>query len=410
MTDEWFYQHSGRVYGPVSLRDLQTAIWLRFALPTDLVRHRVTVGWAAAETFAELQIPQRREGNEDMKNNSRKTGFTLVELLVVIAIIATLVGLLLPAVQSAREAARRISCANHIRQLAIGMLTFESTHKRLPSGGWAWTWAADPDRGSSAEQPAGWLYSILPFIEEASTHGLGADGKPDEWTATQREGAVKRASTPITIMNCPSRRSPSAWGINWRAETYANNVHTPYGSGAVNRCARGDYAANAGDSYTDINQLIPEWPKTLAEAADYTKNSRWPQVGLNANGISHMRSSVRMKDITDGTTKTYLLGEKYLNPQSYTDGSDGADNESMYGGFNNDSHRGTYHNATMGISLAPMQDTPGLVLYDSFGSAHQAGCFMAFCDGSVQLISYSIDPETHRRLGNRMDGMPTTHE
>jgi hypothetical protein len=117
-----------------------------------------------------------------------------------------------------------------------------------------------------------------------------------------------------------------------------------------------------------------------------------------------------MKDISDGTTKTYLLGEKHLNPQSYTDGSDGADNESMYSGFNNDSHRSTYHNANTGISLAPMQDTPGLVLYDSFGSAHQAGCFMAFCDGSVQLISYSIDPETHRRLGNRMDGMPTTRE
>jgi hypothetical protein len=62
MTDEWFYQHSGRVYGPVSLRDLQTALWLRFALPTDLVTHRVTVGWSAAQSFAELQnMPQRVE-------------------------------------------------------------------------------------------------------------------------------------------------------------------------------------------------------------------------------------------------------------------------------------------------------------------------------------------------------------
>jgi prepilin-type N-terminal cleavage/methylation domain-containing protein len=409
MTHEWYYQHSGRVHGPVTLHDLQVAIWLGFALPTDLVRHRVTADWAEASTFAELREPPRLKGDDIMKSD-RKTGFTLVELLVVIAIIATLVGLLLPAVQSAREAARRISCANHIRQLSLGMLTFESTHKRLPSGGWAWTWTADPDRGSAAEQPAGWLYSILPFIEESATHGLGVDGKADEWTTTQVDGAVKRASTPISIMNCPSRRSPGAWGINWRAETYANNIQTPYGSGAVDRCARGDYAANAGDSYTDINQLIPAWPKTLAEAVDFTANGRWSPAGLNATGISHMRSSVRMRNITDGTTKTYLLGEKYLNPQSYSDGSDGADNESMYSGFNNDSHRGTYHNASTGTSLAPAKDTPGLVLYDSFGSAHDAGFFMGFCDGSVQLISYAIDPETHRRLGNRMDGMPTARE
>jgi hypothetical protein len=260
------------------------------------------------------------------------------------------------------------------------------------------------------EQPAGWLYCILPFIEESSTHKLGGDGKPDEWTTTQLEGAVKRALTPIPILNCPSRRSPSAWGINWSAETYSGNIHTPYGSGAVTRCARGDYAANAGDTYTDINQLIPDWPKTLADAVDFTARGRWSQAGQNATGISHMRSRVRMKDISDGTTKTYLIGEKYLNPRSYADGSDGADNESMYCGFNNDSHRSTYHNPNTGISLSPMKDTPGLVLYDSFGSAHDAGCFMAFCDGSVQLISYAIDPETHRRLGNRMDGMPTSRD
>ena len=139
--------------------------------------------------------------------SSYQSGFTLVELLVVIAIIATLMGLLLPAVQSVREAARRVQCANNLRQLATGMLTFENTNKHLPSGGWAWTWAADPDRGSSVEQPAGWLYSILPFIEQTATHELGADGKPDEWTTPQLEGAVKRAAATVAIMNCPSSSS-----------------------------------------------------------------------------------------------------------------------------------------------------------------------------------------------------------
>ena len=71
MADEWFYQHHGRIHGPVSLHDLRTAISLGFALPTDLVRHRVTVGWAAAETFAELREPLHREGEEiQMKKES----------------------------------------------------------------------------------------------------------------------------------------------------------------------------------------------------------------------------------------------------------------------------------------------------------------------------------------------------
>lgn len=213
--------------------------------------------------------------------------------------------------------------------------------------------------------------------------------------------------TPIPLLNCPSRRSAGAFGINWVAETYSNNVHTPYGSDSLTKCARSDYAANAGDTYTDIQHLIPVWPRTLSEADDFTKTGQWPQLGLNATGISHMRSRIRLKDVADGTTKTYLVGEKYLNPASYADGSDGADNESMYGGFNNDSHRSTYHNPNSGVSLAPMQDTRGLMSYDTFGSAHAAGYFTSYCDGSVRLVTYTIDPETHRRFGNRMDGLPT---
>ena len=343
-----------------------------------------------------------------MTKGTRKTGFTLVELLVVIAIIGTLIGLLLPAVQSAREAGRRVSCANNVRQIALAMTAFEIVNTRLPSGGWAWTWAADPDRGSGVDQPAGWLYLILPYMEEMVTHSLGADGKPDEWTATQLEGAARRAEKPLSCMNCPTRRTPGAWGINWVSETFSNNVHTPHGSGPVSRCARSDYAAHAGDTYTDLNQLTTQRPRTLSEADDFTKSGRWPQMGLNGTGISHMRSNVRIKHITDGTTKTYLVGEKYLNPLSYTNGSDGADNESMYGGLNNDSHRGTYYNATTGVSLLPMKDTRGLVLADNFGSAHVAGFFMSFCDASVRLITFNIDPETHRRLGNRMDRLPVS--
>src|SRR5213593_486082 len=91
----------------------------------------------------------------------KKRGFTLVELLVVIAIIGILVALLLPAVQAAREAARRTQCMNHLKQLATACMNHHDTYKYFPSGGWGYHWVGDPDRGSGAEQPGSWMYNIL---------------------------------------------------------------------------------------------------------------------------------------------------------------------------------------------------------------------------------------------------------
>src|SRR5215468_1104499 len=96
----------------------------------------------------------------------RIRGFTLVELLVVIAIIGVLIALLLPAVQSAREAARRSQCQNSLKQIATAFLNHESTQKIFPTSGWGWGWVGDPDRGYKRNQPGGWLYNILPYIEQ----------------------------------------------------------------------------------------------------------------------------------------------------------------------------------------------------------------------------------------------------
>src|SRR5688572_12268192 len=106
-------------------------------------------------------------------SRGRLRGFTLVELLVVIAIIGILVGLLLPAVQAAREAARATQCQNQLKQLSLAVINHHDTVKHFPSGGWGYTWAPDPDLGTGKKQPGGWVYSILPFIEQQALADLG---------------------------------------------------------------------------------------------------------------------------------------------------------------------------------------------------------------------------------------------
>ncbi len=98
--------------------------------------------------------------------------FTLIELLVSIAIIGILVGILLPAVQAAREAARRMVCQNHLKQIGLGFHMHHSSIGWLPTGGWGWDWTGDADRGFDERQPGGWTYNLLPFIEQNDLHDI----------------------------------------------------------------------------------------------------------------------------------------------------------------------------------------------------------------------------------------------
>src|SRR5512140_3685769 len=105
--------------------------------------------------------------------SSARLAFTLVELLVVIAIIGILIALLLPAIQAARESARRMQCRNNVKQIGLAWQNHIDAQKRLPYGGWGAWWTGDPDRGFGLGQPGGWIYNLLPYMEQRSVHGMG---------------------------------------------------------------------------------------------------------------------------------------------------------------------------------------------------------------------------------------------
>ena len=329
-----------------------------------------------------------------------------------VAITIILIVLSPPAVQAAREAGRKVQCGNNIKQIALGMVNHEHQNGFFPSGGWSWEWSGDPDRPSGREQPGNWAYGILPFIEQQPLYDLGADGQPNTLTAQQTAGAAARCQTPLATFICPTRRQPLLFPFGagkWVGTPCygGDGSYTAYNANKIYLGNRSDYAANAGDGQTCWETYRPT---SMAQAATWTATHSWPAPVTSTTGVCYWRSQVAMRDIPDGSSNTYLVGEKYLNPDSYLNGCDHADNETLFCGFDNDTHRLTYcneQNLADGANpyFTPEQDTPGEENWLRFGSAHAVSFNMSFCDGSVQAVNYSIDKVTNRRLGNRMDGL-----
>ena len=323
---------------------------------------------------------------------NRMAGFTLVELLVVIAIIALLVSLLLPAVQSAREAARLNACKNNLKQLALGCLNHESSIGHLPTGGWGNDWVGDADRGFDGDQPGGWIFNIMPFIEEAALHGLAADGNQNEQSTQQLEGAREMLLQPLSIINCPSRRDGGLFVAGPTA-----NARNAASISALGRVGRGDYAASVGDGGSFDHGGPPSLK--IVNIGFYvweTEPLGRMESGPALNGVSFQRSEVGMQHLADGSSKTYLCGERYINPEHYTTGQDRGDNETWCTGANNDNFRSA--------SRHPQRDRLGLEDSTAFGSAHNSVWQMAWCDGHVSSLNYDIVGEVHRANANRDDG------
>jgi prepilin-type N-terminal cleavage/methylation domain-containing protein/prepilin-type processing-associated H-X9-DG protein len=344
-----------------------------------------------------------------------RTGFTLVELLVVIAIIGVLVALLLPAIQAAREAARRTQCKNNLKQMALGCLNHHDTQKHFPTGGWGWYWVGDADRGFGKDQPGGWIYNVLPYLEQPALHDLPKDGDPNAVLAAQRIGARTLIGSPLDIITCPSRRPPNTFPyLNSQGLGIFNSL-TPPAAG------RSDFAANAGTVHVESDAF----PQNAAEMETYNswlanRITSPRDADRELNGISFQRSEVGIRHVSDGTSNTYMIGEKALISTQYETGADRGDNETWCTGFNNDNFRKTAWGPITSLSaLIPFPDSAAYPPVPtgisasaedrgiaSFGSAHSSGVNMAYCDGSIHTINYDVDWQVHRDLGDRADGNP----
>jgi prepilin-type N-terminal cleavage/methylation domain-containing protein len=336
--------------------------------------------------------------------NRRRTlarGFTLVELLVVITIIAILIALLLPAVQMAREAARRLQCSNNIKQLALAMHGFHNAQSCLPSAGWGWTWGPHPDRGLGIEQTGGWAYSLLPYLEQQPLFemgsGIGSNTDADLTNTAFLQANARRIATPLQTMYCPTRRQAITYpvGGGWGVTTHLVSPST------LTVIGHTDYVVNNGDFW-------PLWgmgPSNLSGGPAYFKSDAAYLNGVKYfNGIIFSHYRTKFVDIADGQSNTYMIGEKYDDPDCYVDGSWVGDDQGPFIADDYDNARSAGDEG--GNYLAPMQDTPGVQGSYHFGSAHADGFNMSLCDASVRMISYDVSETIHRRLCNRKDGNP----
>jgi hypothetical protein len=297
--------------------------------------------------------------------------------------------MILPAVQAAREASRRAQCRNNLKQLALAANNHLLNHKYFPTGGWGWRWAGDANYGYDTLQPGGWMYNILPYIEEQALHDLGKG-----LSAAPRQAAIKQAlATVVPLYFCPTRRV--ARTVPFAVDASFTYFNAPIARGEP--IARNDYVASAG-SEAVLNECTG--PTTYNQHSSY---SCWDGVNARMNGLTVLPKSglVGLKKVTDGISKTMLYAEKFLRPANYETTDD--DNDQGWNlGHDRDINRWC-NNVPLSDILGDPAGRSGL-----FGSAHPSGMQCTMADGSTHTITYTIDRETFRRLGVRNDRLPVS--
>lgn len=307
-------------------------------------------------------------------DHDANTGMTLIELLVVLAIIGVLAALLLPAVQSAREAARRVQCQNHLKQIGLAGQLHHDAHRHFPTGGWGYRWVGDPERGFGPQQPGGWVFNLLPYLEQKEVWHIARGAAPADKPAM----TARMLQVAIPVLACPSRRGA-------RPLPYTEAYNPLFNSLVPPLAAKSDYAINGGsveigggpgpDSYDD---------------RDYV----WPDLARN-DGIAYVRSAIALRDLRRGASNTLLVGEKHVIQSQYTAGLGAGDDQTMYLGDDADVRRFTSH--------PPVPDNRATGHHvDHFGSPHPGAGLFVMADGSVRPVDYDVDADLFRELGSRL--------
>ena len=367
-----------------------------------------------------------------MRRERRDRGFTLIELLVVIAIIAVLLALLLPAVQQAREAARRTQCQNNLKQLGLALHNYADVHKVFPPGQIANRFVgtnsvadslyADPTEGATLNSAqagnqgnaetfglhgTSWMYHILPYIEQETLY----ERWNEEWNVLDNGigtlngvayNLFRPAHTDIPGFYCPTRRSD----MDVKGNAFVQRVN--YLNPNVTWTKGGnDYSACIGSGIgwitTQQNFHKGTWALTPQQIADH---GGFPgPLGLTPGltllphpfdlGIFHVNSSTRIADIDDGTTNVIMVGENLrlnipLTVNPLQNSSDGW----AWGGA-----------ATLFSTRLPPNKA---IHFDNSGSDHQGMAQYLFADGGVRSVSENVNTETFQNLGNMANGIPVS--
>jgi prepilin-type N-terminal cleavage/methylation domain-containing protein/prepilin-type processing-associated H-X9-DG protein len=336
------------------------------------------------------------------------SGFTLVELLVVIAIIGILVALLLPAIQAAREAARRMQCSNNIKQIGLGLLNFQDTKKYFPLGGEA-GFTRDRDEhyieggapndgiGGYNNVHASWMVSILPYIEERGIFDqIPADNTfaPILTYLSTRPG---RLAPLVSSFRCPS----DGYELQYPHSNYCGSMGPTCVTSST--CGAVLFACEVFDKYwerTNIDHGDPKNPcPGLPHCPLHGIFSRW--------GFYR----VKLKQITDGTSKTIMVGEKRPADEGHSADIARADSVGWWMGVNSGYAIG---NSIVPINYSidpdennctpPDRDRNNYNTSMGFGSFHPGGAMFVMADGSVQFFQDTIDTLTLSFLAHKSDG------
>ena len=242
---------------------------------------------------------------------------------------------------------------NHLKQLALGCLNHEQQHKTLPAGGWGYFWNGDPNQGFTKNQPGGWLYNVLPYIEQQAIHDIGLGDAPG---STKLHADLSRiAQNALDIFHCPSRRRPVLYPFDHTGYSY-NMLPLPPGVG------KNDYAGSGGELGQDNGQPYPPnapgntsfdscagpgpgagpppYNDPVYGSGDSMSDAQWiATTGGMMLGVFGFHRTTRLADIKDGTNYTLLAGEKNFDPNDYITGQNWGDDQTWDLGWDWDINR-----------------------------------------------------------------------